>query len=58
LFDASGKTLHIADYAGGQLKDHITATTETGRRIVFRNSKRADLLKPAVPPRWWRESPE
>jgi len=53
LYNSSEKILHVAEYKSEKLKNYIVGERMSENKIVFRKSKRQDLLKPARPPIWW-----
>ncbi len=53
LYNSSEKILRVTKYRSEELKNYIVGERVSENKIVFRKSKRQDLLKLDRPPIWW-----
>ena len=58
LFDPTERVLHIAAHRRGELIYYLHGQRGAGKRIIFRRSDRTNLLRPIVPPRWFKLRPK
>jgi hypothetical protein len=52
-YDASSRTLQVAEFEEGKLKDCVVGKYDGQSSIVFEKSPRQDISSPQQPPNWW-----
>jgi len=57
IYDASTRTLQIADFEAGKIRACIVGKYDGKGRIVFEKSPRQNISSPRQPPNWWQEQP-
>ena len=53
-YDASSRTLQVADFEAGKLKTCVVGKYDGQGSIVFEKSPRQNISGPQQPPGWWR----
>lgn len=53
-YDASSRTLQVAEFEEGKLKDCVVGKYDGQGAIVFEKSPRRDISSPQQPPNWWQ----
>ena len=53
-YDAASRTLQVAEFEDGKLKDCIVGKYDGQASIVFEKSSRQDIAIPQQPPTWWQ----
>jgi hypothetical protein len=53
-YDASSRTLQVAEFEEGKLKTCVVGKYDGQDSIVFEKSPRQDISSPQQPPNWWQ----